>query len=383
MASFTDRATIDGPARITRDGYLVADALVAQGDNVQDYFPAEIGQPPKADGTPYRIGRESSEVFADAAMASAAHRPITVDHPTQDVTAANWRDLGVGDIGGEITQQGKFLRVPVKMMDAAAITKAQTTHREFSLGYSADLDMTPGKIGDADVDGFMRNIRINHLAIVPAARGGPELRIIDERPAHLRDHQEPKTMKITIGDAKDVDLSDGAAVALAVGALNTTLADALARATTAEGAVATHVTTISAKDAEITTLTQAVKDATLTPQQKIAAGKAFGKLVADAQRLAPTAGITDAMDEAVIRKIAVSAKLGDAAVKDWTDAMFDTSFATSMIILGDAGTTRTDIMRDAIMGHPMTITDGATKAATARNAWLADKESAHRATAAN
>lgn len=357
---FQDRATIDGPARITRDGYLVADALVAQGDNVQDYNPAEIGQPVKADGTPYRIGRESSEVFADEAMASAAHRPITVNHPPKDVTAANWRTLGVGDIGGEITQQGKFLRVPIKMMDAAAITKAQTTHREFSLGYSADLDMTPGKIGDADVDGFMRNIRINHLAIVPTARGGPELRIVDERPAHLRDHQEPKSMKITIGDAKDVDLSDGAAVALAVGALNTTLTDAQTKVGTLTADLATANTTIEARDGTIVALTQQVKDAEVTPAKLQQLADARALVIGKAKTLAPTL-VVDGKTDVEIRKEAVAAKLGDAAT-GMSDAAIEGAFValTKDATVADANTV-------VPLGAPATFSDAATDYAVDRN----------------
>jgi len=263
---FTDRAILDGPARITRDGYFVADALIAQADNVQDYMPSEIGQPPKADGSPYRIGRRAEDVFADEAMASIAHRPITVNHPTEDVTSSNWRKLAVGDIGDEVSQQGKFIRVPLKMMDAAGIKAARTTHREFSLGYSADLDMTPGMIGDAAVDGFMTNIRVNHLALVPTARGGPELRIVDERPAHLRDHQENPVMKIKIGDT-EVDLTDGAAVALAVGSLNTMLADAQTKVGALTADLATAKTTIEAKDGEIVALNAKLVDAEVTPEK--------------------------------------------------------------------------------------------------------------------
>src|SRR5207237_1320142 len=84
-----------------------------------EYTHLEVGQPRKADGSLYRIGRPASEVFADAALASAAHRPITIGHPGEDVTAANWKRLAVGDIGDEIEQRGKFVRVPVTLSGAA------------------------------------------------------------------------------------------------------------------------------------------------------------------------------------------------------------------------------------------------------------------------
>src|SRR5689334_4721001 len=93
MVQFHDRALIDGPARLTKEGHLVATARVARANNIQDYMPSEIGMEPKADGTPYRIFRPEAEVFAKDALSSAAHRPITIDHPKQDVSAENWKQL--------------------------------------------------------------------------------------------------------------------------------------------------------------------------------------------------------------------------------------------------------------------------------------------------
>jgi hypothetical protein len=44
MPFFTDRVEIaDKAARITRDGYLVADALVGKANNIQEYRAAELG----------------------------------------------------------------------------------------------------------------------------------------------------------------------------------------------------------------------------------------------------------------------------------------------------------------------------------------------------
>jgi hypothetical protein len=351
---FTDRALIDGPARITRDGYLVAEARVAKANNIQAYRAGELGLTDRNPSDTVRVFRPEAEVFAKDALASAAHRPITLDHPKEDVSASNWKALSVGDIGGDVIRDGEFVRVPLKVMDAGAVRAASSTHQEFSLGYSADLDMTPGKFGDAEYDASMRNIRVNHLALCDTARGGPELRIVDERPAHLRDHQEQRPMKIKIGDA-EVDLSDGAAVALAVGSLNATLADALARAATAETAVATHVATIAAKDGEIVTLTQAAKDAVADAKRDEAARV---KTIADAKRLAPALSFTDAQPLAEIRRLAVNVATKDAA-KDFTDAQIETAFATSIALMGDSGV---DPLAAGIRAQPQVI-DGIDPAA--------------------
>lgn len=354
MVSFRDRALIDGPARITREGHFVANARVAKANNIQDYMPYELGLAPKADGTPYRIFRPESEIFAKDSLASALHRPIVIDHPKQDVDASNWKTLSVGDTGGEVMRDGESMAIPVMIMDAGGVKAIQTTHPEFSWGYSADLDMAPGKFGDAAYDGSIKGVRYNHLAMCRDARGGHELRIIDERTT-----PEKPVMKIKIGDA-EVDLSDGAAVAVAIGTLNATLADAQTRAATAETAAATHLTTIAAKDAEIATLGTQLAAATLTPEKLRDAAKAYALVAGKAAALGVT--VTDAMDEPAIMAAVVTAKMGDAA-KDWTDAQIAASFA---VLARDAKVEATDTLRAAIIGMPVNMGDAATDYATAR-----------------
>ena len=371
---FRDRAIIDGPARITRDGYFVAEARVARANNIQDYMPGELGLAPKADGAPYRIFRPESAVFAKDAVASAAHRPITINHPSEDVTSANWKRLAVGDIGGDVMRDGDALRVPIKVMDANGIKAARTTHQEFSLGYSADLDMTPGSFGDAAYDGSMKDIRINHLALVPNARGGSELRIVDERPDYLRD-QEIIVKKILL-DGLQVDLSDAAAVEVAIGKLQGSLADAKTALTTAETKVADQATAIVAKDAEIVTLKDAVEKAKVTPQQMRDAAKAYAATCAKAKLAGIT--VTDAMDEAAIKKAVVTKAMGDAA-KDYTDADYATAFA---VLTKDAKVADADPLRDAIRENPITIGDSAAGIAASRATWLANKQNSYRGQAA-
>lgn len=371
---FHDRAIIDGPARITREGFLIASARVAKANNIQDYMPSEIGMAAKADGSPYRIFRPESEVFARDAVASAAHRPITVDHPPKDVDASNWKALAVGDTGGEAMRDGDFLQFPIMVTDQAGVTAARTTHREFSLGYNADLDMTPGKFGDAEYDGSMRSIRVNHLALCRDARGGPELRIVDERPAHLRD-QEITVKKIML-DGLQVDLSDAAAVEVAIGKLQGSLADAMGKVGTLTTELATANTAIVAKDAEIVTLKKAVEDAKVTPQQMRDAAKAYAETVGKAKAMGIT--VTDAMDEGAIKKAVVDKAMGDAAAK-YSDADIATAFA---VLTKDAKVADADPLRNAIIGQPVNVSDARTALAAGRSAWLASKENAYRGEAA-
>jgi hypothetical protein len=356
---FHDRALIDGPARITREGHLVASARVARANNIQDYMPSEIGMAPKADGSPYRIFRPEAEVFARDAISSAAHRPVTIDHPREDVSAANWKQLAVGDTGGEVLRDGEFLRVPVMVMDARGVKAATSTHQEFSLGYSADLDMTPGKFGDAEYDGSMRSIRINHLALCGTARGGAELRIVDERPPHLR---ETQTMKIKIGDA-EVDATNGEAVSVAVGVLNGKLADASTALATAQTALADANGKVATLETEKATLTKQLADATITPEKLRDAAKSYALVSGKAKALG--VAVTDAMDEPAIMAAVVNAKMGDTA-KGWNAEQIAASFA---VLAKDAKVQDTDPLRDAISGMPVNLGDARAR----RDQALADR----------
>lgn len=367
-----DRAQIAGSARITKDGYFVADALVARADNIQDYRAAELELTDRDPNEIVRVFRPASEVFHRDALASLAHRPVTIKHPSTPVQATNWKQLAVGDVGDEIVRDGEFVRVPIKIMDATAIEQVQSDHREFSLGYTAEMVADAGEHNGQPYDFVAKNFRYNHLAAVPVARGGSSLRIIDER---TTPPEKPK-MKITIGDAKDVDLSDGAAVALAVGALNTSLADAQTKVGTLTADLATATTSIQAKDGEIAALNAKLADAEVTPAKLQALADARAEVIGKAKAIAPNI-VTDGKTDAEIRKEAVTAKLGDAA-KDMADAAIEGAFVA---FTKDA---KVDDNGVQPLGAPVVVGDAATALADAqrkaseacRNAWKTPATSA-------
>jgi hypothetical protein len=375
MVQLYDRAFIDGPARITREGHFVAKARVARANNIQDYAPAELGLAPKPDGSPYRIFRPEAAIFAKDSLATALHRPIVINHPKEDVNAANWKALSVGDTGGEIMRDGDTMVVPIMVMDAKGVDAVQSTHPEFSWGYSANLDMTPGKFGDEAYDGSITPPHYNHLAMCPRARGGSDLRvtdalvIVDERPSH----NQEQPMKIKIGDA-EVDPTNGEAVSIAVGAVMKKLGDA----ETALATVQTQLTDANAKvatlETEKATLEKKLGDATLTPEKLRDAAKSYAQVTAQAKALGVT--VTDAMDEPAIMKAVVEAKMGDTA-KGWDDKQIAASFA---VLAKDAKVETT--RHTAPNGQPVNLGDARASVDTARKAWLAAKESAHSGQAA-
>ena len=323
MVSLTDTLTLDRSARICADGSLVAEVFAAR-TGLQDYMGAEVdptGSRFKADQI-VKVYRPESEVFKADSLATFAAAPVTVDHPAGHVTAENWRTLGVGEINGDVVRDGQRVRVPIIVRDANAVRAAQTTHKQLSMGYDTELAFpTDGKHPDGTLcDAYQTNLKINHIALVRAARGGPELRVVDERAPESKE----KAMKIKIGDA-EVDATNGEAVRIAVDALNAKLATA----TTDKAALETQIATLTADkanlEAKVTTLETQVADAALTPAQLRDAARAFAQTCDKAKALGVT--VSDEMDSPAIMKAVVDAKIGDAA-KGWTEAQIAASFAT-------------------------------------------------------
>jgi hypothetical protein len=100
---FTDAATVAGTRR-TGDGYLVADARIAR-TGIQAYLGSEVGKP---DMSMVKVYRPGAEVFAEDTLKSAAHRPVTNNHPLEMVTSDNWKKYAVGQTGDEIGESASI-----------------------------------------------------------------------------------------------------------------------------------------------------------------------------------------------------------------------------------------------------------------------------------
>lgn len=164
----------DAGLRQSSEGYLIARPRVGRV-GIQDYLGAELG----LDKQIVKVFRPEEEVFHIDALSSMAHKTVTNDHPSELVTSRNWRKYAVGMMGSEVARDGDFIRVPLMVMDGDAIRGVANGKAELSLGYTCELDFTPGEYNGQTYDAVQRHIRINHVAIVDAARGGKKLRIGD------------------------------------------------------------------------------------------------------------------------------------------------------------------------------------------------------------
>lgn len=178
MMRFNDRVSV-GDVKELKEGYLVATAKVAR-TGIQEYLAIELGDIALNAGFSandvVRVNRPEESVFATDTLNSITRVPVTVNHPDENVTAENWANLAVGEVGDSVKRDGEWIVVNPMIKDSAAIKAAKTTHKEISMGYTADIVPCADK---SIADFEMKNIRMNHLALVPRGRAGHEARIGD------------------------------------------------------------------------------------------------------------------------------------------------------------------------------------------------------------
>ena len=120
-----------------------------------------------ADGTERKEYRPPEEAFKADSLASFLGKPITIGHKAF-VTAGNAAQVApVGSVLSEGRQDGNNIIADI------VIYNLDTNARELSCGYTLDLDETPGTTPEGEhYDAIQRNIRVNHIAIVPKGRAG-------------------------------------------------------------------------------------------------------------------------------------------------------------------------------------------------------------------
>ena len=321
---FTDSIHIaDGTMRRTNDGYLAATARVARGNNVQKYRGIEMGKPERPFVDVYR---PDSEVFDKESLHSFAHRPLTNDHPSEPVTSDNWKDYAKGYTGDRIARDGEYIQVPLLMTDSDTIKAMEDGKRELSVGYQAEIEWKDGVTPSGlHYDAIQRNIRANHIALVDRARAGHGARIGDnDTPLHVVNKKQEPNMadnRTVVVDGLTVETTQqGAEV---INKLQGLLADSKTSLVTAQTA---HDAALAAKDKELAELDG--KIAMLSKAQVSDAD--LDKMVSERADLIATAkSIKDGEykgSPADIRKAAVVAVLGDAAIKDKSEAYVDARF---------------------------------------------------------
>jgi len=128
----------------------------------------------------YRLYRAPEELAAAARTFNnipvlSRHMPITADSHQPGLT--------VGSTGTDAIFEAPYLRNSLVIWSRDAIDAIERDdRRQLSAAYRYRADMTPGSVNGARYDGVMRDIRGNHIALVPEGRAGSDVVVGDAKP---------------------------------------------------------------------------------------------------------------------------------------------------------------------------------------------------------
>jgi hypothetical protein len=157
--------------QITEEGYLKVRARIAR-TGIQSYTDASGG---------IRLEyRPEQEVSSKEALDSFREKCVTKEHPPVLLDASNTKDYAIGFTSADVSYSDGFVESTLTVTDKETVEEIMRGNvREVSCGYKVDYVDEPGTTPDGQhYDGYQRNIRGNHVAIVKRARGGPNVRLM-------------------------------------------------------------------------------------------------------------------------------------------------------------------------------------------------------------
>lgn len=173
----------------TPEGYLICVDSILARTGKQTYQRDEVFH--DGDSSEIEVDRTFDEVFSPQTLASFENKPITVEHPDEDVNSENYKDYAVGFVRD--VKQGKLGNEDV-ILGTLVITDAQTIqeiengeHTDLSCGYDCDI------IDEENPQ--QRNIRGNHVALCQQGRAGIARIVDSEKSDSINDENRNDLIK--------------------------------------------------------------------------------------------------------------------------------------------------------------------------------------------
>ncbi len=151
------------------------------------YLGREIGYPGLEPNKIYYVLRSEQELMSPEAIKSFELLPITKGHrmlgpQEQGLTPAE-KIPQQGIVGEKVFAEGDTLYANIKVTSEQAKNDINNGLKELSLGYFCRWVKETGEYKGQHYDFVQKNIRGNHLAIVPLGRMGHDVRVMDALPA--------------------------------------------------------------------------------------------------------------------------------------------------------------------------------------------------------
>jgi len=171
-------STLSEHISTTPEGYLLCTDVPIARLGVQEYLPSELPMVDAAGKDSVLVYRLEPDVFAAEAIASFAGKPVTLEHPDDQVGPATWRELSRGVVLDPRRGTGDaadLMLADLLITDAEAIDEVRDRNlRQVSCGYDAEYEtLAPGVGRQTEIVG-------NHVALVAQGRCGPRCAIQDQ-----------------------------------------------------------------------------------------------------------------------------------------------------------------------------------------------------------
>ena len=276
----------------------------------------------RSDGSQVREYRPPEEVSNPESLQTFGMKPATWGHPPVLLDSKNTKEHQIGFSGSQVRFNDGFVEVALTVTDQDAIDKIKRGDaREVSAGYKVDFDPTPGVTPEGEeYSGVQRNIRVNHIAVVPVGRAGPEVKLLMDRmdaadavaydpepgtPAQMSTPTASPTMASVKLDGLEIDLP----------------VDAASAVQTFTKGLTQQVAALDEAKAELSQkLDEASKEIeSLAYEKEAAEGRADALTERVAELEAETSSRTDAaeLDELIKARLAVFHKLAPAFEDDF------------------------------------------------------------------
>lgn len=182
-------------ARETPEGYLRVEGRI-NGCGVYEYE--------NEDGERWGELRLPEHVGAPATLESWQVRPITDDHPSVWVDAANIAEYRRGSLGSHVKFDGVHTTADPMVIDSPElIAKVRAGKSQLSCGYTCVLVPQKGEIDGIAYDYIQTEIYGNHVAVVDLARGGPTCSLVFDGAARRRPTPDHRGASMKTQDDKN------------------------------------------------------------------------------------------------------------------------------------------------------------------------------------
>ena len=186
----------------TPEGFLICQDVPISRTGFQSYLASEIMENCPDKHKIIHVYRPAEEVFNEKSLASFEGKPVTNEHPQEDVTPMNYHKFCCGHVqnvhAGEGEDAGKVL-ADLYITDPTLIQLIKDGKREVSCGYYAEEKRdSQGRL-------CQTKIRGNHVAVVNSGRAGKSVCIRDQKPkldfnSRLSDLQSGRHGLLRLGD---------------------------------------------------------------------------------------------------------------------------------------------------------------------------------------